>query len=127
MFLPLAGKSLDMLWLCEQGMTVVGNDTREKTAVDFFQENSIPFKKCKCIHRSVTRQYPCRLFHFLVPTTTTTGTQGAFIVYEATDRKIKFLVGNIFNCTPEVAGVFDCIWEASSLIAHIPKYREKYV
>ena len=96
MFLPTAEKSLDMLWLCEQGMTVVGNNIREKTAVDFFQENSIPFKKCKCIHCSVSHQYPCRLFHVLVPTTTTAGIQGAFIVYEATDRKIKFLVGNIF-------------------------------
>ena len=57
---------------------------------------------------------------------TNTDTQGALIVYEATDRKIKFLVGDIFDCTPEVAGVFDCIWETNSLVAINPEDREKY-
>lgn len=48
------------------------------------------------------------------------------MVYEASDRKIKFLAGDIFDCTPEVAGVYDCIWETNSLVALNPEDREKY-
>lgn len=126
MFVPLSGKSLDMLWLCAQGMTVVGNDIVEKAAVDFFLENRIPFNNCKCIHYSVSHHYTCP-FHFLAPTNTTvTDKHGPFTVYEAADRQIKFLVGDIFDCTPEVVGVYDCIWETNALIALNPEDREKY-
>ena len=48
------------------------------------------------------------------------------MVYEATRKKIKFLVGNVFDCTPEVVGTFDCIWEINSLVAINPEDRTKY-
>ena len=58
--------------------------------------------------------------------TTTIDTQETLTVYGATDRNIKFLVGDVFDCTPEVVGVFDCIWDAKSPVALDPEEHEKY-
>ncbi len=35
-FVPLCGKSLDLLWLAEQGYSVLGIELVEKAVVDFF-------------------------------------------------------------------------------------------
>lgn len=40
-FVPLCGKSLDMLWLREQGHPVFGIELSEKAVAAFFQENAI--------------------------------------------------------------------------------------
>ena len=45
MFVPLCGKSLDLAWLCEQGMSVVGIDLSPLAVQNFFEENHIPFKE----------------------------------------------------------------------------------
>lgn len=37
---PLCGKSLDMHWLAEQGLTVVGIDMVEKAVLEFFQDSA---------------------------------------------------------------------------------------
>ncbi len=44
MLVPLCGKSLDMLWLREQGYRVVGVELSEIAATAFFHENGIPFE-----------------------------------------------------------------------------------
>ena len=38
---PLCGKSLDMLWLSEQGHNIVGLELVEKAVLAFFQENKL--------------------------------------------------------------------------------------
>lgn len=40
---PLCGKSLDMLWLLEQGFAVTGIELSQKAVEDFFTENSLEF------------------------------------------------------------------------------------
>lgn len=40
---PLCGKSLDMLWLHEQGYAVTGIELSQKAVEDFFAENSLEF------------------------------------------------------------------------------------
>ena len=40
---PLCGKSLDMLWLAEQGYSVVGLEMVEEAVMAFFKENSLQF------------------------------------------------------------------------------------
>ena len=40
---PLCGKSLDMLWLAEQGYSVVGLEMVEEAIMAFFKENSLQF------------------------------------------------------------------------------------
>ena len=40
-FVPLCGKSLDLLWLAEQGYCVLGVELIEKAVVDFFAEHKM--------------------------------------------------------------------------------------
>ncbi len=40
-FVPLCGKSLDMIWLREQGYAVVGIELSEQAVGDFFAENAL--------------------------------------------------------------------------------------
>ncbi len=42
---PLCGKSLDMLWLAEQGYRVTGIELSERAATDFFVENNLTFER----------------------------------------------------------------------------------
>ena len=44
---PLCGKSLDMLWLAEQGYSVVGLDMVEQAVQTFFEENELEFVSAK--------------------------------------------------------------------------------
>lgn len=41
-FVPMCGKSIDMLWLREQGFTVVGVELSELAVKAFFAENNLP-------------------------------------------------------------------------------------
>ena len=43
-FVPLCGKSLDMLWLADQGHNVVGVELAKQAVEDFFQESKLTFK-----------------------------------------------------------------------------------
>ena len=40
---PLCGKSLDMLWLAEQGYRVCGIEISRRAVLDFFQENGLQY------------------------------------------------------------------------------------
>lgn len=46
---PLCGKSLDMLWLTDQGYRVTGIELSERAAEDFFAENHLA---CSRVHAS---------------------------------------------------------------------------
>ena len=48
-FVPLCGKSLDMVWLLEQGFSVTGCEISELAVQQFFTENSIPYEKRKLL------------------------------------------------------------------------------
>jgi len=41
---PLCGKSLDMLWLLQQGYSVTGIELSQKAVEDFFNENELEFE-----------------------------------------------------------------------------------
>jgi len=45
-FVPLCGKSLDMIWLAEQGHAVRGVELSEIACRDFFVGNRLPFSEC---------------------------------------------------------------------------------
>ena len=47
-------------------------------------------------------------------------------IYEATDRNLKFAVGNLFDCTPDNIGLFDAVWDCNSFGAISPQERNKY-
>ena len=42
-FVPLCGKTLDLIWLNEKGHTVMGCELSEVAAKQFFEENKIPY------------------------------------------------------------------------------------
>lgn len=42
-FVPLCGKSLDMIWLKEQGHPVIGVEISKKAIIAFFNENSLSY------------------------------------------------------------------------------------
>ncbi len=42
-FVPLCGKSLDMIWLAQQGHDVIGVELSEKALRSFFEENDLPY------------------------------------------------------------------------------------
>jgi len=96
-FVPLCGKSRDLLWLRARGHAVLGVELSPIAVQDFFAENALT--------PQVTRQ-------------------GAFERYEADGLAV--LSGDFFNLTPAlllgVAGVYD----RASLIALPPALRTRY-
>ena len=96
-FVPLCGKSRDMLWLHERGHEVIGVEISAIAARDFFAENN------------------------LMPKVTT---RGRFEHWEC--ERLKILVGDFFEMETshlsEVTGVYD----RASLIALPPVMRKRY-
>lgn len=97
-FVPLCGKSLDLLWLCQQGHHVLGVELSPLAVDDFFTENAID-------HTQFVRDcFKCR-----------------------ETKRLTFLQGDFFNLMPEhvaeVAGVFD----RAALVALPAELRQQYV
>lgn len=96
-FVPLCGKSGDMLWLRAQGHAVVGVELSPLAVRAFFAENEL---------RATTRS------------------QGRFDVHEADG--IRIYCGDFFDLTAaEVAGV-GAVYDRASLIALPPEMRPAY-
>lgn len=94
------GKSLDMLWLCSQGYSVVGLEISQVAVQQLFQENAIPFSVSK---------------------------EGRFVAYQALDRELKVILGDQYEMTPETIGTFDAIWDNNAFGSSQPDNRERYV
>ena len=96
-FVPLCGKSRDMLWLREHGHKVLGVEIVPQAVEAFFAENDLAAE--------VSRQ-------------------GAFTLWQS--EGVKIFCGDFFALTAadvaEVAGVYD----RASLIALPPMMRERY-
>ena len=96
-FVPLCGKSLDLLWLAEQGYCVLGVELIEKAVVDFFAEQK------------------------LSPTVIQ---QGAFKRYSA--GAISILCGDFFALTTDDLAAVDAFYDRASLIALPDELRRLY-
>lgn len=96
-FVPLCGKSKDIIWLAEKGHKVVGIEL-SKIAVDqFFNE------------------------HNLAPTISSMGT---LIVYST--ENITIFIGNIFDLSKEKLGPIDAIYDRAALVALPEIMRAQY-
>lgn len=97
-FVPLCGKSLDMLWLAGQGHKVIGVELSPLACEAFFAGNKLTPQRSR---------------------------EGAFEVWSADE--IRILQGDFFELRreqlPDCAGVYD----RASLIALPPEMRERYV
>jgi thiopurine S-methyltransferase len=96
-FVPLCGKSLDMLWLREQGHNVVGVEVVPRAVEAFFAENHLSAE---------------------------TRPQGALLAWAA--EGIEIYQGDFFDLTAaETAGVA-AVYDRASLVALPPAMRKKY-
>ena len=96
-FVPLCGKTRDMIWLRAQGHEVIGVEISPVAVESFFSENSLPF--------SIT-------------------TKGACSVYQA--EGFKLYCGDFFQLTSaELSGV-SAVFDRASLIALPQPMRNAY-
>jgi thiopurine S-methyltransferase len=97
-FVPLCGKSLDLLWLRNRGHSVVGIELSSIAVEAFCMEHGIP-----AVRRS----------------------RGDFDIYEA-DR-LTLIRGDFFKLTPDLLGAVAAVYDRASLIALTPEQRSAYV
>lgn len=97
-FVPLCGKSLDMIFLLEQDFKIIGVELSELAVEQFFTENNLSFKKHKI---------------------------DDFVCW--TGENIKIYCGNIFNLTTQQVLTVNAIYDRASLIALNKKMRQDYV
>lgn len=87
---PLCGKSLDMIWLADQGHTVVGVEMIRKAIETFFEEN-------KLLYDVNTAQ---------------TSAGGTINLFKAKNKDLTLIECSIFDLSREVYhNKFDCIWD----------------
>lgn len=96
-FVPLCGKSNDMLWLLGQGYKVIGVELSPLAVQTFFVENEL---------------------------TATTYQQGKFTVSEIDDLRI--LCGDFFDLTANDLADVDAVFDRASLVALPSEMRTAY-
>ena len=97
-FVPLCGKSRDMIWLNSQGFSVLGVELSEIAAKAFFDENGL------------TPQYSAH---------------GKFDWHEADG--IGILCGDFFDLDRAMLENVGAVYDRASLIALTPEMRERYI
>ena len=95
---PLCGKSLDLMWLCEQRHSVTGVELSAAALESFCMENGIP-----AIRRTLE----------------------TFDVYEAAN--LLLLCGDFFALTPELLGPVSAVYDRAALISWNLALRPAYV
>jgi thiopurine S-methyltransferase len=97
-FVPLCGKSLDLLWLCERGHFVTGAEISNVALESFYMEHGIPAKR--------------RI-------------GDAFDIYEAPG--LQLFRGDFFSLTPDLLGPIPAVFDRAALISWAPELRATYV
>jgi thiopurine S-methyltransferase len=97
-FAPLCGKSLDLIWLRDQGLEVLGVELATAAVESFFMENGLPARR-----RGGT----------------------PFDVYDAFG--LRLLCGDYFALTPALLGRVDAVYDRAALISWAPALRAGYV
>jgi thiopurine S-methyltransferase len=97
-FVPLCGKSRDMLWLREQGHEVLGIELSEIAVQDFFTENQLDYHQAD---------------------------QQRFKPYQS--NNINLLCGDFFSLQKEDLEESHLVYDRASLVALPPEMRREYV
>lgn len=97
-FVPLCGKSGDMLWLMSMGFQVVGVELSPLAVASFFSENGL---------RPIVRRH------------------GNFMIYQIDGLQI--FCGDFFALQAEDVGRIDAVYDRASLVALPPEMRIEYV
>jgi thiopurine S-methyltransferase len=97
-FVPLCGKSLDLLWLRDRGHSITGVELSANAAEAFFLENGVAARR---------------------------RVQGAFDIYET--ERIRLIRGDFFALTPALLGRTEAVYDRAALISWLPALRAPYV
>jgi thiopurine S-methyltransferase len=97
-FVPLCGKSLDLIWLAERGHAVVGCEISEIAVASFFDDAGLTAQR--------TTDGPAQRW---------------------TAESIEILLGDFFSLNRELIGAFDAVYDRGSLIAFPEAMRPTYV
>jgi thiopurine S-methyltransferase len=97
-FVPLAGKSLDLLWLAQRGHAVVGCELSALAVRDFYAERQLVPQVEAC---GAVQRYRA----------------GAF----------EMLCGDLFALAGELLGAVDAVFDRAALVALPAPMRERYV
>ncbi|WP_040727758.1 thiopurine S-methyltransferase [Thiomicrorhabdus sp. Kp2] len=95
---PLCGKSLDMIWLAQQGHSVLGIELSPKALAEFLAENKLNAEAIE---------------------------QGNHCGYKMPDMTL--LCGDFFHLTAEQCADIHVVYDRAALVALPPKMREQYV
>lgn len=96
-FVPLCGKSLDILWLARQGHEVVGVELSPIAIEAFFEENELKPRVIRKKKFSVWR-----------------------------DGRIRLLCGDFFKLAPRDLGAIDVVYDRAALTALPERVRKQY-
>jgi thiopurine S-methyltransferase len=96
-FVPLCGKSVDMVWLAERGHSVIGVELSEIAVTEFFAENG------------------------LVPDVREDGRSKVF-----TAGDYQLWCGDIFDMAADALTAVEAVYDRASLVALPPALRRRY-
>lgn len=96
-FVPLCGKSLDLLWFADQGHKVLGIEISDIAVQAFFTENDLPYAREKL---------------------------AAFEAFRS--GRIKLLCGDFFDLTREDLAGVSAVFDRASLVAFPLSLRKAY-
>ncbi len=96
-FVPLCGKSVDMIWLAGQGYKVIGVELSQPACQDFFYENKIH-------HKVIERD--------------------GFVKYES--NEITLFAGDFFKFDTTLLGECNAVYDRAALIALPDQLRQRY-
>ena len=97
-FVPLCGKSLDMIWLKDQGHMVLGCELSQKAGESFFKENALSYSQNE---------------------------SGNFVSLKS--EGIEILAGDFFDLSAEHLQGTTGVYDRAALIALPPEMRQQYV
>jgi len=97
-FVPLCGKSIDMLWLMNKGHHVVGVELSSVACKAFFEDNHLAYQ---------------------------VKTRGSFITYF--NDSITLYCGDFFELMPGLMGNIKSVYDRGAFIAFPPDMRGQYV
>ncbi len=97
-FVPMCGKSIDMLWLKNQGHTVFGVELSELAVKQFNEENQLNL---------------------------VAESQGDFSYYKSSG--LTFACGDYFKLTKEMMSPVTAVFDRAALVAMPPEMRDNYV
>lgn len=96
-FVPMCGKSPDLLWLSQNGYAVVGVECSEIAVEAFFKENALPLEKQQ---------------------------QGAHIKYSS--GNIEIWLADFFSLSAQQLGNVTDVYDRAAMIALPPQMRQDY-